>query len=462
MKRLLLLLISSAIFLATQSATTVNVQFMDYVAKNGTISIDAGGIGSTLNGAYAIYKLNVPTSGIYDAFALFGSKYDGSSLSVDMDVNPDILSNRPTEPELTNPVANTGSWTPSRRYTFGPFYLKSDHDYYLRLTFLQSESGRWAGNVSQLCLQLSNNQNRTDYVPVDVMTDEGYVLYSLDGDNRSTIYPFWRGWAWSPNYIEIRDGHIEYYYNQAALDADNRRMRRGCELTCPYKSTSEGWYGFRIFLPEGKFPKDVGGNIFCQLFNNGDRNSWAGHLKLDEGGRVVLSYRHALVNPVERTVGTVDWDTWTNVVLYFRVGRNNKGCIKVWLGDNLDYSHPQVNADGINFGFGDWIDDTHLNGEITTSNEIADYIGCKFGLYVSSGGDRTILFDDLRALEGNPSGSFQIVCPSNENTSGLESVRSISGSNDQTIYSIDGRRLSDNEIGRHRIIIVNGKKIILK
>ena len=398
------------VILGRVERSDTEIALTDYVTTGGTISIDDGGIGSTRNGAYVIYRVTVPETGVYDAYALFGSKYDGSSLAVDMDVDASVLAGRPTEAQLTQATSSTGSWTPSERYTFGPFLLKAGHEYYLRLNFLQQESGRWVGNVSQLGLHWSTNQTAKEAVPVDVTADDGYTLYALAGDNRETIYPFWRGWAWSPNYIEVRNQYIEYYYNQAALDADNRRERRGCELTCPFKATSEGWYGFRIYLPEGQFPKDVDGSIICQLFNNGERNSWAGHLALN-GNRMDLSYRHALVAPNVRTVGTVEWNRWTKVVLYFRVGRNNKGCIRVWMGDELDEAHPALTADNINFGFGDWIDDTHLNGEVTDTNGEADFIGCKFGLYVSSGGDRTIRFANIKALEGNPDGAFSIVCP---------------------------------------------------
>ena len=438
---------------------TIKVTLTDYVQTGGTISIDASGIGSTRDGAYVIYKVSASETGLYNAFALFGSKYDGSSLSVDMDVDADVLAGRLTEAPLTKAVASTGSWTPSKRYTFGPFRLKAGREYYLRLSFLQEESGRWVGNVSQLGLQWSSNQSAADAVPVDVMTDEGYTLYALDGDNRETIYPFWRGWAWEPNYIEVRDQCLEFYYNQAALDADNRRQRRGCELTCPFRATSEGWYGFRIFLPEGLFPKDIDGSIFCQLFNNGDRNSWAGHLTLNRN-QVVLSYRHALVNPTTRTVGTVEWGKWTNVVVYFRVGRNNKGSIRVWLGEQISEATPQVKADGINFGFGDWIDDTHLNGEVTTTNEKPDYIGCKFGLYVSSGGDRIIRFDDIRALEGNPEGAFGIVCPESGNADAIVSPLREKGA-EASIYSIDGKRFPEGGIaGSKGIYVVNGHKYL--
>ena len=155
----------------------------------------------------------------------------------------------------------------------------------------------------------------------------------------------------------------------------------------------------------------------------------------------------------------MEWDKWTNVVVYFRVGRNNKGSIRVWLGEQISEQAPQVKADGINFGFGDWIDDTHLNGEVTTTNEKPDYIGCKFGLYVSSGGDRIIRFDDIRALEGNPDGAFGIVCPPSGNTDGIVSplMKKEEGT---AIFSIDGKHLSNSGMAPKGLYIDNGKKYI--
>ena len=53
--------------------------------------------------------------------------------------------------------------------------------------------------------------------------------------------------------------------------------------------------------------------------------------------------------------------------------------------------------------------------EITQNgyNGTYDALGCKFGLYVSNKVDITIRFDDLKALEGSPSGAFNIVKPGN-------------------------------------------------
>lgn len=77
----------------------------------------------------------------------------------------------------------------------------------------------------------------------------------------------------------------------------------------------------------------------------------------------------------------------------------------------MQENNPAYDSGAVNFGFGEWVDDETLDGTVSASNAKADYLGCKFGLYVSSGGDRTIRFDDLKALEGNPAGAFNIVKP---------------------------------------------------
>lgn len=245
---------------------------------------------------------------------------------------------------------------------------------------------------------------------VVVIQHKPYTIYQNNFDSGTSYAPFTAGWAWSPNYIKVTDQCLEFYYNQAALDNDNRRERRGAEITCDYRCPQSGWYGFRIFLPEGKFPKDIDNSIFCQLFNNGDRNSWAGHLSLNHN-TVVASHRHALVDPKTGTVGTVEWNRWIPIVLYFKVGLNNKGRICVWMGDDMREESPAYDSGPVNFGFGDWVDDDTLNDVVSDANPKADYIGAKLGLYVSSGGDRTIRFDDIKLVEGNPAGAFNIVRP---------------------------------------------------
>lgn len=298
-------------------------------------------------------------------------------------------------------------------------------------------------------------------------TVQDYRLFKCDFNDGSKG-PFRDSWAWNPSYIEVMNDCLEFYYNQEACDADNRRERRGCEVVCDFSTTSEAWYGYRVFLPKGKFAKDLENSIFTQFFNGGRRNSWAGHLSID-GEKVVVSYRHALVDPKKATVGTIEWGKWTDIIVYYRAGRNNKGEICVWMGSDLQEDKPSVHLKNINFGFAEnWIDDTHFDPTPYEygGKEYTDALGGKWGLYVSEGGDRTIRFDNLSVMSGNPEGAFDMVNPANLPASPsfdietpVESVESgVSDEQSQHSVNLAGQRVGNGYKG---IVIKNGKKMIL-
>ena len=232
-----------------------------------------------------------------------------------------------------------------------------------------------------------------------------YTLSQSDftGAYGSSYEPFKFSTGWDPCYIRIDQNYLEFYFDQAACDADNRRERRGAEVVCDFNTWSEAWYGYKLFLPDGKFPQNVEGSIISQIFNGGDANTWAGHLVIDNK-KLCVSYRGSAAASAEirTTVGELSWNQWIPVVLYYKAGRNNQAEIRVWMGDNIQENTPTLTLSGINLGFGDWLDDNTLNGEVTESNRIADSLGGKWGLYVQAGGDRIIRFDNLSVLSGNP------------------------------------------------------------
>ena len=383
--------------------------FTDFIDKSGTISIAEGNIDSTKDGAWVIFQFKTPLPGLFDVCTQTGTTKDGSSLNIDISDDLNTLKTQAVNENLTKVMPNTGGWAVDAPLTFGPFELKANKTYYMKITFLQ-EGSTWVGNLHEVKITLSADQNATPVNGGGGGQARDYVLYENNFNNGESYSPFRDSWAWNPCYIKVVDKSLEFYYNQAALDADNRRERRGCEVTCDFKTTKDGWYGFKILLPKGKFPKDLDGSIIAQIFNSGDKNSWAGHLSLNKN-QLVMSHRYALIDPTVGTVGTVEWDKWIPVVMYFKAGKNKKGRIKVWMGDNMQEGSPAYDSGAVDFGFGKWVDDETLDGTVSASNEKADYLGCKFGLYVSSGGDRTIRFDDLKVLEGNPAGAFNIVKP---------------------------------------------------
>ena len=434
----------------------------EYEATGGTITIDENGreIGYIKKDAYVIYKVVPNFDGIYEAFAAYGTEKDGSSVAFSMDVDLASLKARDADPALTQAISNTGSWTPSESLALGAFKLQAGKTYYLRMHFLQ-EGGSYVATINEVGIKMAADQSTTDYVTVDIPNyGAANTLYANDFEGKY-VYPFWRGWAWEPNYIHVENGYAEFYYNQEAFNTDEqqRRQLKGAELTCGFKTTSEGWYGFRFYLPDGKFPKDVTGSIIAQIFNGGNENSWAGHLSLSND-KLVVNYRNGLVDPTTKVIGAVEWDKWIPVVVYFKAGRNNKGQIKVWMGDAMTEATPTVTADGINLGFGNWKDDNTLDDQ---DDEAADYkgasLGCKFGLYVSDTNDRTIRMDDIKALEGNPTGAFETVKPTVDPTvTGIETVSSckvqVSGTE---VYNLAGQRVAQPTKG---LYIINGKKIV--
>jgi len=392
----------------------LNLPLINYLETSGTITIEEGGIGSTKDGAYVIYQFDAPATGLFDVYLMTGTTKDGSSLNVNIGDNLNTLKTAALNETLTHAMKNTGSWATNWKDQWGAFYLEEGKTYYLKITFLQVGT-TWVGNVGEIGLTLSADQNQT---PVNgVKPGADYVIYKHDFNSGTSYLPFTDAWAWEPNYIKIVDKYLEFYYNYKALLEDDRRMRRGAEVTCNFKTTTEGWYGFKVYLPEGKFPMNESGNIIAQIFGQGCKNSWAGHLSIDQG-TLKFSHRHALVDPVVGTVGKLEVNKWYSVVVYFKVGRNNKGRLKAWIGDDMAEGSPAYDSGNCNFGFAHWIDDDTLddtgnNPECAGYNGTYDALGCKFGLYVSNKVDITIRFDDLKALEGSPSGAFNIVKPGN-------------------------------------------------
>lgn len=390
----------------------MNIPLMSFLEKSGTITVEEGGIGSTKNNAYVIYEFTAPATGLFDVFLMTGTTKNGSYLNVNISDNLNSIKTDALNEQLTHVMKNTGSWSTNWKDQWGAFYLQEGKTYYLRISFLQ-DGTTWVGNVGEIGLTLSADQNQTPVNGSKPGTD--YVMYKQDFNQGTSYSPFVDSWAWEPNYIKVVDQSLEFYYNYKALEEDDRRMRRGAEITCEYSTTTAGWYGFRFYLPEGKFPMDESGIIIAQIFGKGCKNSWAGHLSIDKG-ELKLSHRHALVDPVVGSLGKLETNKWYSVVIYFKAGRNNKGQLKAWLGDNMVEGTPAYDSGACNFGFAHWIDDDTLDdtghgGECAGYNGTYDALGCKFGLYVSNKVDITIRMDDIKVLEGNLAGAFGLVKP---------------------------------------------------
>ena len=384
-----------------------------YVMSDGSFSAQENYIESTKRGAYMVYEFTVPVDGNYDVF-LQSTTNQGYDCLVNIDMGTELneLANRTPNTDLYQKIEKLG-WANMADYEWGTFSLRAGKTYYMRI-YLWAEGTSWVCNITNVKLKYMKKPT-LPVIDVDGSVPT-YNLYQCDfnGDN---MLPFAASWAWDPCYIKATDNYAEFYYNAAALQADNRRERRGCELTCDFGTPTEGWYGFKVRLPEGRFPMDESGIIIAQLFNKGCKNSWAGHLSIDKG-ELRLSYRNALIDPSVAILGKMETDKWYDVVLYFKVGRNGKGNLKAWFGETIKENEPTYDSGTASFGFGHWIDDETLdntgnNVECASTSDYGgkDYIGCKFGLYVSNPVDITLHMDNIKALESNPAGAFSIVKP---------------------------------------------------
>lgn len=353
-----------------------------------------------VSGDYCTFRVNVLEEDDY--YIYFGTKGKATG-NLTISAGSDLTN---LSQSLTRECsADSYNW-PANEYEYGIFHLQPGTNY-IRFDF--------GASIALTDIHITNERLTGDHIIIGEDVIQG--LYACDFNEGMSYAPFTDAWAYDPCYIKTVDQCLEFYYNAAALQANNIRQRRGCEVTCEFHTTTEGWYGFRVYLPEGKFPMDEGGIIIAQIFNGGCRNSWAGHLSI-ENGMLKFSHRHALIDPVVGEVAQLETNRWYPIVVHFKAGLNNKGRLRAWIGDDMVESAPAYDSGNCNFGFGHWIDDETLDDTGTNAECLAyssyggkDALGCKFGLYVQNQVDITIRFDDIKALEGNPAGAFDIVKP---------------------------------------------------
>ena len=374
------------------------------IKKNGDEMKIGDIISNTRNNFYVIYSFKSPKSGLYDIELSGSSDNDKSYFNVDIDSNKDLLEKRGRNIVNTTQHVISKGWNDYQKTMYGSFYLEENIEYFLKISFLKTEGG-FATNLNSIKFLPNENQNKK-------ALDIGYVIYEFDFISKS-IYPFKECWAFSPNYIKVENQYVEFYYNQEAYDNNiGVRQYKGAELTGDFTTNKDGWYGYKFYLND-TFPKNSEGTIIAQMFNQGNSNTWAGHIHIINQN-LELGYRASSAASAERDfkIGEITWNEWYNFIIYFKVGRNNKGRIKIWLSkDKLKEEEPIFDTGDTNFGFGNWIDDETLDNVISEGNPKPHQIGCKFGLYTCAGGDKVIRFKNFKALEYNPKGAFNIVNP---------------------------------------------------
>jgi hypothetical protein len=193
---------------------------------------------------------------------------------------------------------------------------------------------------------------------------------------------------------------LKLYWQQAGYDGT--RLKRGVEACSSLQSFKEGWWGFKFFLPSPGYPSDKTAAI-AQLFQNGNCNSWCSLLNVVNGS-LQIQYRNSCSTPTTVIlVNSINYNSWNSFVLHFVASHENAGTIEIWYNGTVIY-----NVTGINFGFGTWSGDTLAAGnDITWAAGEYNYDD---GHY-TTGETRTMYFDNICELVGNPANAYSIASP---------------------------------------------------
>ncbi|MGJ8653867.1 MAG: carbohydrate-binding protein [Opitutaceae bacterium] len=231
-----------------------------------------------------------------------------------------------------------------------------------------------------------------------------------------------------PTYIEARElesnNCAEAWWTETPYDANPVRTRRGVEA-CSGNSTTElrfkedGWYGLRIRIPSGTFPTDKN-TIVLQMFAHGRGGSWAGTLIINDN-RLSIEHRHWLTTntTVYELDADIERDTWIPIIIHFKPSTNPAiGKMQVWY-DGAPKHDPSYDFtgtfayDGIDTtGDGQYDDDGWVDEDTMKSG-----IGLKWGMYCADVANytadetRTLYYDDVAQLKGNPVGAWELVNP---------------------------------------------------
>jgi hypothetical protein len=245
--------------------------------------------------------------------------------------------------------------------------------------------------------------------PTDVSTG---TQFSSGFENQS-LAPFSLCTYQSPNYGDISNLYAangDYSYNFFWYESsyNGTRDTKGVEACSNFATYKEGWYGFSFYLPSSGYPKNKTATI-AQIFQDGACNSWAAMLVV-QNGALYLYHRDYCGTATETLItSSIQYDAWKPIIIHWVASHENAGTIQVWYANQIgSQNSPTYSATGLNFGFGTWSGDTLASGNQQV---------LKFGMYnwdttnYTSGETRTIYFDCVNQLEGNPSGAWNTVNP---------------------------------------------------
>ena len=388
----------------------IKIKFQENIKYNfgSDMTITDDSITRCKNNYSIVYSFISPAKGIYDV-ELSSSIYDYQPKYLYADIDYDLTAAIRKGRNIFDLVKKSSSTrnTDYQKTIHGSFYLEENKEYFVKIAFLKNV-GMHTYNINGIRIIPNENQNKKTH-------KMGFALYKIDCQNEM-FYPFYCYWSTPPNNITIHHEYIEFYYNQEAYDNHyGQRHYKGAEITAYFSTIKDGWYGYKFCLLD-LYPKNANTSIINQIFNTNRLNTWAGHFHMRQD-HLWMTHRSAAYYTKEThyDFGQIEWNTWYNLIIYFKVGLNNKGLIKVWLGkDKLKEDEPTYVSGGVDFGFGSWIDDETLDNTKVEENGKINQILCKFGMYTWDGGDKRIKYANISALEYNPEGAFDIVNPSKD------------------------------------------------
>ncbi len=197
----------------------------------------------------------------------------------------------------------------------------------------------------------------------------------------------------------------------AQVSHNDTRATRGAEAQpVDFQLHGDGWFAFRFFLPSD-FPADKELAI-GQIFSRGGCKSWSA-LVIIRNNNLVISRRssNGCTPEVDQIIASnLKRNEWNKIIIRFKPSNSRSGELKVWL-NNENESNPNLDAKRINFGAGQFVMDS------LDPNVPNNWINLKFGQYnydfanYTPGETRTIYFDDVSMLKGNPTDAFNLVKP---------------------------------------------------
>lgn len=193
---------------------------------------------------------------------------------------------------------------------------------------------------------------------------------------------------------------------------DGRRVTKGSEMCSTIAVQKEGWYGFYLYVPDPGYPTNKNAGI-AQLFaNNSACSSWTAMFYILNND-LKVDHRRACITPTTGTIkANLPRNRWLPIVIHFVVSRVNAGQMQVWFDGSLVY-----NAQNINFGFDTWDENDAL--------VFPNHIGLKFGQYAyddanyETNGARTLYYDNVCQIAGNPANAWSIANPGVGSPGGL-------------------------------------------